>query len=250
VSKALVTIITATTGNPLLRKCIESVMNQTHRPIQHLLFVDGPNRKPVVENILETIDFSNKSDYRLDIINLPYPTGTDRWNGHRMYGAGSYLADGEHLIFLDDDNSLLPDHVSDCLQVIDSGRDWAYSLRQLQDVDGKYLGNDDCESLGKWASVLHPQDYFIDVNCYLIPRKLAVGISSIWFRKFREPGQPEIDRVICATLRQHAPNFDCTYKYSVNYTVGNSPLSVQPDFFKHGNEEMFRRYEGVLPWRK
>jgi hypothetical protein len=26
-------------------------------------------------------------------------------------------------------------------------------------------------------------------------------------------------------------------------------LSVQPDFFKQGNAEMLRRYNGVLPWK-
>jgi hypothetical protein len=249
----LVTVITATTGNKLLKDCIESVMLQTHRPIQHLIFVDGPLRKHDSAAIVNSINNGaslKREGYRLDIVDLPYPVGTDRWNGHRMYGAGSYLADGDFIIYLDDDNYLDYNHVEECLNVIATGKDWSYSLRRLVDSNRTILGLDDCESLGKWASVLHPQDYFVDVNCYFIPRMLAVGITPLWFRKFREPGQPEIDRVICQALRQHAPNFECSYKYSVNYTVGNTPLSVQPDFFKFGNEEMLKRYNGVLPWRK
>jgi len=28
---------------------------------------------------------------------LPYSIGKDRWNGHRIYGAGTYIADGDYL---------------------------------------------------------------------------------------------------------------------------------------------------------
>lgn len=243
----LCTVITATTGNPILKKCVESVMRQTHNVVQHLLFVDGPERKQSVEEILD------KSDYHpnTNIIQLPYSVGKDRWNGHRMYGAGSYLAEGDYIIFLDDDNYIDPTHIEDCLKIIESGKDWAYSLRKLVDKEGNDLGNDDCESLGKWPSVLHPEDFFIDVNCYFLKRMVAVAMTPVWYRKFREPGQMEIDRLMFRVLTQKiTPNYDCTYKYTLNYTVGNSPLSVQPEFFKRGNEEMFRRYNGVLPWKK
>ena len=187
--------------------------------------------------------------YRLDRIYLPYSVGKDRWNGHRMYAAGSYLAEGHFLMFLDDDNYIEPDHIAKCLDVL-PGHDWVFSLRTLVSPDGKDLGRDDCESLGKWASILHPEDYFVDVNCYFLPKNVAVILSPIWNRKFREPGQPEVDRVLCQNLRHHFPRFECTYKYSVNYTVGNSPISVQPEFFRQGNEAMLRRYNGILPWVK
>ena len=245
----LVTVVTATTGNPLLKKCVESVRLQSHRPIQHLIVVDGPDHYEKVKEIFEEIDISTFGEYDRHVIYLPYSIGKDRWNGHRIYAAGTYIADGEYLIFLDDDNYLEPDHVENCLKAI-QGKDWSYSLRSLVSPDGTSLGRDDCESLGKWASVLHPNDYFIDVNCYFLPKKVAVAVSHCWNRKFREPGQPEVDRVLCQTLRSYFPNFDCSYKYSVNYTVGNSALSVQPDFFKKGNAEMLRRYNGALPWVK
>ena len=40
-TKPLVTIITATTGNELVRQNIDSVLNQTYDNIQHLVVVDG-----------------------------------------------------------------------------------------------------------------------------------------------------------------------------------------------------------------
>lgn len=256
-SNQLVTVVTATTGNPLLEDCLRSVKAQTHKNIQHLVVADGPTRWNLVRDIVGTVNRQTQEGYRGDVIYLPYSIGKDRWNGHRIYGSSTYMADGDFIMYLDDDNSIDPTHVEECLATINamnvySGKNnsWAYTLRKLRDANKKLIGYDNCESLGKWASVLDPNDFFVDVNCYFLPRLLAVQISPLWFRKFREPGQPEVDRVLCHALRQIAPNYECTYKYSVNYTVGNTTNSVQLDFFARGNEEMMRRYNGVLPWVK
>ena len=42
---------------------------------------------------------------------LPFATGTDRYNGHRIYGALSFIANGDYFIFLDEDNALEPNHI-------------------------------------------------------------------------------------------------------------------------------------------
>jgi hypothetical protein len=117
------------------------------------------------------------------------------------------------------------------------------------DKEGKFLCKDDCESLGKWASVLHEKDFFIDVNCYFLPTKLAIHLGPAWYRKFREPGMPEVDRVLAHTLMNNNLKFDTSYKYTVNYTVGNTENSVKPDFFERGNAEMRRRFPNGLPWK-
>lgn len=255
----LVSVITASTGNPMLHKCLQSVKEQTHPNVQHLVYVDGPSRSPAFldqlfkSQVLPMDPSTQKPGYRLDLIQLPYAVGTDRWNGHRMYGAGSYLADGEYVMFLDDDNYIDPDHIESLLATLQntivpvSGAAWSYSLRKIVNSEG-FLCNDDCESLGKWPSVLHDQDFFVDVNCFFLPRMMAVQISPLWFRKFREPGQPEVDRVLTHTLRQ--VSHSCSHKYSLNYTVGNTQNSVQKEFFDRGNDEMMRRYNGQLPWKK
>ncbi len=254
--RPLVSIITATTGKPALAKCLASVLSQTYRPIQHMIFVDGPAHRARADETIATAGLDalatrvGSEGFELARVDLPFSVGRDRWNGHRIYGAGSYLADGECVMFLDDDNQLDPTHVTNCMAVVDAGNDWAYSLRRLVSSDGAELGFDDCESLGKWPSVLHPEDYFIDVNCYFLKRAVAIAASPIWFRKAREPGQMEVDRVLCKVLGERLfPRFDCTYRYTVAYTVGSGPLSVQPEFFTRGNAEMLRRYHGVLPWK-
>jgi glycosyltransferase involved in cell wall biosynthesis len=242
----LVTIVTATTGNPLLQNNIKSVLGQTYNRIQHLVVVDGPDHKSKVDEALKGNWNSN-----LDVIYLPYSTGKDRFNGHRIYGAATYLADGDFIMFLDDDNSIEPTHVADCIKVIQSGNDWAYSFRNIVDKDSSFICQDNCESLGKWPSIISDSDFFIDVNCYFLPKNIALAMSPVWYRKFREPGQLEIDRAMFAVLTQRiSSKYDCTMKYTVNYAVGNSHLSVQKEFFIQGNEKMLEKHEGILPWVK
>jgi glycosyltransferase involved in cell wall biosynthesis len=250
--KPLITVLTGTTGRKELQRNIESVAKQTYDNIRHLVFVDGEEAQERIENNYSLCAAIDK--YKVDIINLPFSIGNNRWNSHRHYGAGTYIADGEYVTFLDDDNTLDPEHLLQCYNALNAATitspTWSYSLRKIVTTEGEFLCNDDCESLGNWASVIHPQDFFVDVNCYFLPKLLAVYVSPIWYRKFREPGQPEVDRMLCHHLRSVVPGI-CTGQYSVNYAVAsNSQLSVKPEFFEQGNAEMLKRYNGVLPWVK
>jgi glycosyltransferase involved in cell wall biosynthesis len=247
-----VSVITPTTGNPFLKECIESVRNQTYKNIEHIVVVDGKSRWEQAEKVLFEAAFPRGESSSDRLLVLPYPTGTDRYNGHRVYGGTTYFADGDYHLWLDDDNVLEPDHVEKLVNLVqEKNLDWAYSLRKIIDKDGKVLCLDDCESLGMWASILHPQDFFVDVNCYFVKKEVAVQITPVWYRKFREPGQMEIDRAIAAVL-MHPNNklkFDCTRDYTVRYRVGNTGLSVQAEFFLKGNEAMLQRHNGKLPWK-
>jgi glycosyltransferase involved in cell wall biosynthesis len=248
-----VTVITASTGNPLLARNIESVQKQTYDNIQHLVVVDGPDHKIKVDNIFWTVGNPRS---QLDVIQLPYATGINRFNGHRIYGACPYLAEGDWIIFLDDDNSIEPNHIESCLKTIEEqspiapGVQWCFSHRNIVDKDHNFICKDLCESLGLWPSILSPDDYFIDVNCYFLRKDIALAMSPVWYRKFREPGQMEIDRAMFHVLKNMMKtSFATTGKYTVNYSVGNSPLSVQKEFFLEGNKAMLARYNGKpLPW--
>lgn len=244
-----VTVITATTGKPHVVNCIDSVNNQTYSNVKHLIFADGP------ESAIRLRAFDKSTFAKVpSIIELPYPVGNNQWNGHRMYGAGTFLApeESDYIIFLDDDNTIDPDHISSLMELIQKKKlDWAFSFRKIVDANGEFICNDDCESLGHWSSVLHEHDKFIDVNCYLMSRNIALAIAPVWYRKFRQQGQMEIDRAISYLLMEKIEsNFDTTYKYSVNYKVGNSALSVQKEFFIAGNRAMLEKHNGRLPWKE
>ena len=245
--KPMVTVITPTTGVPYLKQAIESVCSQTYENIQHLVVVDGPheNADTIIDECRNGV---NGGD--IDVIHLPYATGIDRYNGHRIYGAMTYLAKGEYVCFLDEDNWLDPNHVESLVKVIESGNQWAFSLRKITDKDGNYMCNDDCESLGKWPSCLDANDYFVDVGCYFLPKNLALQLTPIWYRKAREPGVPEVDRMLSHVLRQNNLTCDTNYLYTLNYRTGNTERSVQKEFFLHHNELMKQKYNGTLPWQK
>jgi glycosyltransferase involved in cell wall biosynthesis len=161
-----VTIITATTGSNYLTKNILSVQAQTYHDVQHLVVVDGEDH---VFKVAEQLEMLNHPD--IDLLVLPYPTGIDQYNGHRIYGASTYLAKGDYICFLDEDNWIDPDHVKSLMHTIKDGG-FACALRKIVDSDGKFICNDDCESLGNWKSVIN--DYFVDVNCFFLPKPLAL----------------------------------------------------------------------------
>lgn len=246
-----VSVITPTTGNQFLAECIESVRQQTYKDVEHIVVVDGRDRFENAQPILDACQFG--SGWNEHLLILPYATGTDRYNGHRVYGGTTYFAQGDYHIWLDDDNALEPNHVESLVNLVqEKNLDWAFSLRKIIDKDSNVLCLDDCESLGLWASILHPQDFFVDVNCYFVKKHVAVGMSPVWYRKFREPGQMEIDRAIASVLmaKQNNLKFDCTRDYTVKYRVGNTGLSVQADFFLQGNQKMLEKHNGVLPWKQ
>ena len=243
-----VSVITPTTGSPFLKECIESVKAQTYPDVQHLVVVDGRERLAAADPILKETNFPEDS-----IIRLPYSIGKDRYNGHRIYGACTYIAEGDYHIWLDDDNALEPNHIDSLVRLVyQKGLDWAFSFRKIMDKDSNVLCLDDCESLGLWPSVLGENHYFVDVNCYFVRRDIANSIAPVWYRKFREPGQMEIDTAI-STVLMHKNNklkFDSTRDYTVKYRVGNTGLSVQKEFFENGNKKMLEKYKGDLPWKQ
>ena len=245
-----VSVITATTGNARLANCIESVRNQTYKNIEHVVVVDGRSRWESVSEILDALEFPNGSNEH--VIVLPHPTGLNRFNGHRIYGGFSFLASGDYIAWLDDDNEFTPSHIESLVRITEEKNlDWAYSLRQIVDSEGKFICNDDCENLGKYKSVIN--DHFVDVSCFFVRRELAVNIAPVWYRQARPPqGVMEVDRALTAVLmhEQNKLKFDTNNDYTVKYRVGSTGISVQADFFINGNAEMLKRYAGKLPWKQ
>ena len=242
ITNPLVTVVTPTTGNPCVLRAIESVAAQSYKPVQHLIVIDNPQ---LPTEIKSTIRQSN-----VDVIELPYATGKDRFNGHRIYGASAFLGKGDFFCFLDEDNWFDSDHIVSLVELVRRGFAWAFSLRKIVDHEGNFVCNDDCESLGLWPSVLGENDYFVDVNCYFLPRVIAVQSSPIWYRRFREPNMLEVDRALLSFLRaRNSNNYEGSFRYSVNYRVGNTGISVRKEFFLEGNQRMLQKFHGSLPWK-
>lgn len=237
----LVTVVTPTTGNPCVLRAIESVAAQTYGNVQHLVIIDNTQAPSEIKIAIR--------QHKVDVIELPYATGIDRFNGHRIYGASIFLGKGDFFCFLDEDNWFDADHIASLLNVIKRGFNFAFSFRKIVDTEGNFICYDDCESLGKWPSILGEHDYLIDTSCYFLPRMIAVQSSPIWFRKAREPNMLSPDRALVSLLRKHNLNYETSMRYSLNYRAGNTPRSVRKEFFLQGNQRMLQKFQGNLPWK-
>jgi hypothetical protein len=239
-----VAIITPTIGTKHLDKNLESVSKQTYENVKHVVVCDGPKYEDEVNFRLI------KGEHDVSLLTLPENTGAGGYNGHRIYASVPYLIDADYFIFLDEDNWIEPNHVESLVETV-KGYDWAFSLRKIIDQDGKYICNDDCESLGLWHTCLSANEFFVDVGCYFLPKMLAIQTAPIWYRRARHPQeQPEVDRLLMHVLKQNKTKYQTTGEYTLNYRVGNRADSVQSDFFLRGNKEMEKMHEGVFPWRK
>jgi glycosyltransferase involved in cell wall biosynthesis len=238
-----VTIITPTTGSNYLDINLKSVSEQTYDNIEHLVVVDGPAFWDKANSVLNT--YEDKT-----VMYLQENTGADQYNGHRIYGAMPYLINSDYVIFLDEDNYIESNHIESLVKIAENN-DWAFSLRQIIDKDGKYICNDDCENLGKWPTCLSEKELFVDVGAYFLPTKIAVQVSPIWYRRARHPKeQPEVDRLLMQVLLDYGFSYDTNGEYTLNYRVGNRADSVQADFFLWGNSKMQQKYNGTFPGRK
>jgi hypothetical protein len=232
------TVIIPTTGSPEVRNAIESVLKQTMET-QCYVVCDGEQYGGKSDVIIS--DFGGCKNVKYT--KLPINVGANGFYGHRIYAAFTHLIDTQYVLYLDQDCWFEPNHVEECIKSIErNDLDWSYSLRKICNKEGKYLCNDDCESLGAWKTY-HGVNH-IDTNCYCIKTEVAIKLAQVWHGGW---GQ---DRVWLQVLSQHFPKYDCTGLYTLNYRVDGNAGSVTADFFYNGNEVMNRRYDGDFPWRK
>lgn len=237
-----VAVITPTIGTKYLEKNLESVFNQSYKKLQHVVVCDGPQYEYSVTPITKK--------FNVNPLLLPENTGSGGYNGHRIYAAIPYLINADYFIFLDEDNWIEPNHVESLVDAV-QGYDWAFSLRKIIDKNDQYICNDDCESLGLWHTCLSKQEFFVDVGCYFLPKRVAIQTSPIWYRRARHPQeQPEVDRLLIQVLRQNNLKYQTSGEYTLNYRVGNRVDSVQSEFFLQGNEALKKLYNNEFPWRK
>jgi hypothetical protein len=239
-------VITPTTGLPFLAKAMESTNTQ---PCEHWIVIDGAEHAQKVADILQAGDYVNKK-----IILLPENTGKphQHWSrkdgvkffGNRIYAGISNLVNAEHVLFLDEDNWFDPNHVETMLHMLNAtGRDheWCYSLRKCVDQHDNYLFNDDCDSLGIFASWKNIN--LVDMNCYCFKTEFLMKINSTLQTDYYWTDRL-LSRVAVSTAKDYY-SYGCTGLYTVNYRVRPEAET----FFKEGNEFMNKLYNGNFPWR-
>lgn len=236
-------ILTPTIGKPELLDCLRSVAFQT-MSVKHYVVIDGYEHDESVTRILTSLS-GDVSHIRL--ISLEENVGKGFY-GHRVYSAVPALMNVDAVIYLDEDNTIRPNHCVSLLETMQRTQSqWVYSLRNIIDAQGNWLCRDNCESLGKWEAYCpDPQQsyYHIDTSCYCVPRELAIAAGPAWY------GRWGADRVFFDHLKRLAPKFECSGEYTVNYRLGGNANSVQLQYFLAGNEAAAKRFNNQFPWLK
>jgi glycosyltransferase involved in cell wall biosynthesis len=230
-----IAVVTPTIASDHLTKCIDSVDKQTYEDIVHYIFIDGCQYEPKAREILV-------GSSKTRMIELEENVGKG-WYGHRVYAACSFLVNADVICYLDEDNFFEPNHIETVVKKLQEGNDWVYSLRNIHDKEGKFLCEDNCESLGKWPVYFNPEVHHIDTSCFAVRRDVAVRIGHAWY------GQWGADRQFFGALKTHFPKYSCTNQYTTNYRLDGNENSVNEEFFIEGNKINSEKYQGNFPWK-
>lgn len=239
-----VTVITPTTGAPELVDALISVEAQDYDgPIDHLVVVDGQEFLPKVIEIIE------RSKTNPTVMVLPYNTGADGWNGHRIYAAIPALVNTDYIAFLDQDNWYQNNHVSSLAAKLDNNEnlELAFSLRSIYGKDKTYITDDNCESLGLWPIWNSGGTRFlIDTSCFFFRTAFIRRTGRKWLHQYNA------DAIYSMSLNSSfSGRYETTGLYTLNYRLGGGPNSVSKDFFMVGNIYSMEMYPGGnYPWKK
>ncbi|MBU1822778.1 MAG: glycosyltransferase family 2 protein [Bacteroidetes bacterium] len=229
-------IVTPTTGDQHLYQAIESVQSQSYENLLQYIIVDGAEYESKVEDIAK-----NFNAEKLRIVTLPYNTGKNGINGHRIYASMPLLLNSEYVMFLDEDNWWDADHVKSLVELIERDNlDWAFSMRKIYTQGGVFVTNDNCENIGPYPSFSQWSN-LVDTNCYAFKRSTIVQTAHYWYHPLRA------DRFFYKHLAEAFPNYKSTGKYTVNYRL-NESRPPSPDYFLRGNQYMMDKYNYKLPW--
>lgn len=235
-----VTIVIPTVNSEHFEQAFLSAAAQDYGNTHILVVFDGKNQN-TLSGLQHLFDAPICAE-NLKCLILPENTGANNFNGHRIYGATSYLVNTDYICWLDEDNWLDRGHVSSLVNLVcGDGLQWAYSLRSIYTKAGDFLCDDLCESLGENPTVLSThdyKDYLIDASCFLVTPHQAISASPLWYRRARQPGVLPADRSIAQFLMKQFPRFGGTGVHSVRYRLGSRSDSVQGDFFLAGNSKM------------
>jgi glycosyltransferase involved in cell wall biosynthesis len=184
----LVSVVTATWGRPktVLEHAVASVANQDYPDIEHIVVTDGFS--PVLYEVLSRHGYRDAPGSRRRLVCLGR-----NWTGVSGDGAqgaiprlvGSYLASGDYITYLDDDNDYLPHRVSSMVKAIEeTGADIVFTAFMLGGVPrgsgppqhglvdaSSFLHRPEVLNMSTWR----PDGY--DGDWYLVQRWLDAGVK-------------------------------------------------------------------------
>ena len=237
-------VITPTTGAPELATAYRSVMNQTYKNTDWLVVVDGPDFVNKTDAVLKEAGVIGYGEH-IFRCNLPFNTGGNGYYGHRIMATFSHLVNYDYILFLDQDNWFDENHVESLVNEIEKNDlEWAYSLRKITNKDGKFVVNDDCESLGRWPVWCNKDAYLIDSSSYCFTHNFIRMVGHIW--DYGWGADRRFYTIVKDEIKHN--NYKCSGLYTLNYRLGGNEGSVTADFFIEGNDKTKEQYPDAYPW--
>jgi len=186
--RPLVSIITGTWGRPrtILQRAIPAVACQDYQPIEHLVITDGQDE--ALRTVLLGAGYEDRNGAMRRLVSLgrnwtqPFGNGS---NSAICRLAGTYLARGEYIGCLDDDNTLDPGHVTQMVaRFEETGADLVCSdfmhMGRMVRSQPPQVGNIDTSSFMYRAAVLAKSNWQADgYECdgRLAERLVAAGCT-------------------------------------------------------------------------
>lgn len=243
-------VITPTVGRTTLSQAMESVIQQTYKNVTHLVVVDGPE---YFDNVMESASIHTKNS-NVIITTTPFNTGQNGYNGQRIYASYPHLLNHDYILFLDEDNWYMPDHIESLITLIEEKNyDWAYSMRNIYMKDGTFLIEDCCESLGMWPifwSLNKPNtEHIVDTSAYCFTNNFIKNTCHLWHSGVWGEDRRYYNYI---TKEIQHNNFGTTGKHTMNYRLDDhiEKKYGSTNFFIDGNTIVKQHYGGKYPWIK
>lgn len=154
----LVSVIVATYQRhaPLLEKCLPSIVAQDYANVEVIVVSDGPDP-----------DLASSMDLFIRQTKVPVRYFETGRNWHSLSGVswgteprtlGAFAARGEYLCYVDDDDTVTPDHVSTLVSALHGSPDW-FVLGQYRYPDGRIVGDGTIEpsKVGTCMALFRPE---------------------------------------------------------------------------------------------
>ena len=217
-----VAVVTSTQGRSTITKAIQSVKDQT-RKATHYVFIHGA-------------EYSDKTIPHLAddtvAVHLPRANGGGGYGMAPVFALAPYAITEDIVCYLDDDNWYEPDHIESVVEMIEKhDLGWAYSYRKIEDNEGSFICEDNCESLGMQLN--SDNQYLVDNSCYAVRTNVARRHSHAWY-------VPVIsDRSFQHELMRAGLSVGTTGKHSVNYRLSKDGTGgMTAEKFINNNEWM------------
>lgn len=204
-----ISIITPTTGEPSLRKLLESLYAQLGDvDFEHIVLWDG--KRHLGGTMPSDIGIPRWcSTYNIEI------TGEIVQGiaaGSALRSIGLMASKGKYVTFADSDVWHEPNHLKNLIESIEThGTQWAFCRRKIWNDKEEYLGVDNFESVGKSPESEVPYN-LVDNNTMIFKREFGTSAAVL----YRETKEYNDDRLMTEFLYKHAGTPTMSLQATVN----------------------------------